>query len=45
MNTEQMRAEIIKVYPDSITWPKRVYAMSDSQVVAIFRRFQSDGKI
>ena len=45
MTVEQMRAEVIKVYSQSDSWAFKVRKMSDNQVIAIFRRFQRDGKI
>lgn len=45
MNVEQMRAELVKVYPHSDSWGIKVRKMADNQVIAIFRRFQRDGKI
>ena len=45
MSIEQMRAELIKVYAPSDSWAFKVRKMSDNQVIAIFRRFQRDGKI
>lgn len=45
MTVEQMRAEVIKVYASSDSWAFKVNKMSDNQVIAIFRRFQRDGKI
>lgn len=40
-----MRRELIKCYPGSDSWEFKIGNMADNQVVAIFRRFQRDGKI
>lgn len=40
----EMRKAIAKEYPDSMSWQARVYKMSTYQVVAIFKKFQSDGR-
>ena len=42
MSVEQMRAEIMKLYPGS-GWRSRVLKMSDAQVVAIYNK-QIKGK-
>lgn len=34
----------MKEYPDSLSWQARVYKMPTNQVVAIYRKFESDGK-
>lgn len=36
---------LIEVYPHSNTWRDKVFAMSDSQVVAIYLRLKREGKI
>ena len=40
---ESMRSDIRKVY-DGPAWKNRVQYMSDSQVMAIWYRFESEGK-
>ena len=40
----EMRKAIAKEYPDSMSWLARVYKMPTYQVVAIFKKFQSDGR-
>ena len=45
VNVEQMRAEVTKVYSGSDSWAFKVRKMTDNQVIAIYRRFQRDGKI
>lgn len=40
---ESMRTDIRKVY-DGQAWKNRVSRMSDSQVMAIWYRFESEGK-
>nr|DAG67440.1 MAG TPA: hypothetical protein [Bacteriophage sp.] len=40
----EMRKAISKEYPDSMSWQARVYKMPTYQVVAIFKKFQSDGR-
>lgn len=44
MTTEQMRQQLLTVYPGQ-KWADKVRKMPDSQVIAIFRRFQNDGKL
>jgi len=45
MTTEQKRAAVAAVYPDSVTWAHRVAHMSEDQVIAIYLRFKEEGKI
>lgn len=45
MTVEQMRVEVTKVYHNSDAWAFKVRKMSDNQVIAIYRRFQRNGKI
>lgn len=42
---DQKREELKKVYPNNQGWAARVANMPDSQVVAIFLKFQSEGKL
>jgi hypothetical protein len=44
VTAEAMRLEITKVYP-SADFKKKLRAMTDNQVVAIYRRLQREGKI
>ena len=39
------REAIKKVYPDSPTWASKVDKMPDNQIVAIYIRFKSEGKL
>jgi predicted acetyltransferase len=43
MKVEQMRRELARMYAAS--WKEKVLKMSDVQVVAIYRKFQKEGKI
>ena len=43
MNTEQMRLELLRFYGES--WQAKVRKMSASQVLAVYLRFKSEGKI
>lgn len=43
MNVDQMRKEIAKVYPGE-AWQRKVDSMYDDQVIAIFYKFERDGK-
>ena len=43
MNVDQMRKELIKVYPGD-AWRRKVNLMYDDQVIAIFYKFERDGK-
>ena len=43
MNVDQMRKEIAKVYPGE-AWQRKVDLMLDDQVIAIFYKFERDGK-
>ena len=44
MKVETMRKEICKAYPSDI-WHKRVKKMPDSQIIAIYKKFQVGGKL
>lgn len=44
MSIEQMRVEIVKVYPGT-KWRKRVERMPDDQVLAIYKSFERTGKL
>lgn len=44
MNIQLMRAELAKAYSGD-RWKKKVLAMTDNQVVAVYRRLQSEGKL
>lgn len=44
MNTDLKRVEVSKVYPGP-KWAQKVKNMTDNQVIAIFLRFQRDGKL
>lgn len=44
MTIEQMKLRLIEVYPGE-QWLKRVERMQDGQVVAVFKKFQEQGKI
>ena len=44
MNADQMREELKKAY-SSDSWQKKVEGMSDSQVIAIYKRLKGVGKI
>ena len=44
MGIEQMRAAIAAVYKTS-TWRKRVSEMNEGQIIAIYKKFRSCGKI
>lgn len=43
MNVELMRGAIIKVY-DSDSWKRKVRAMYDDQVIAVYYKFLRTGK-
>lgn len=42
MIVETMRTTLLKVYPGR-TWKKKIQAMEDDQVIAIYKRMQRDG--
>lgn len=44
MDIKQMRELIMGAYPGG-KWKKRVEAMSDDQVVSVYNRLKSEGKI
>lgn len=44
MNTEQKRIRLIEAYPGP-NWKSRVLKMSEKQVVALYLKFQKEGKI
>lgn len=43
MNTEQMKAELLKLY--GAQWRYKVSKMSEQQIQAIYFRFKKEGKI
>lgn len=43
MNVEQMRVALSGLYGQQ--WREKVRKMRDSQVVAIYKKFQAEGKI
>lgn len=45
MSIEQMRCAVADAYKNSDNWRKKVKTMSDEQIVAIYHRFLSSGKI
>lgn len=45
MQTWEMREAILKAYPKSESWKKKVARMSDNQVLAIYMRFIMKGII
>lgn len=45
MDTWNMRTRLINAYPHSSTWKKKVEAMSDAQVYAVYHRMQSQHKL
>ncbi len=45
MSVEQMRCAVADAYNKSENWKKKVMNMSDAQVIAIYYRFLSSGKI
>ena len=44
MSIEQMRGEIRLAYP-GVAWTARVDRMSDQQVIAVYHRLSSTGKL
>lgn len=42
---EQKREDVKSVYPNSDSWHEKVDAMSPEQVVAVYLRFQREGKL
>lgn len=44
MSTSE-REELKKAYPKSDRWADKVDKMSQSQVIAIYNRFRSEGKL
>lgn len=45
MTTNDMRGHIIAAYGGSETWKRKVLRMSDTQVLAIYKRLQLKGKV
>jgi hypothetical protein len=45
MNVEQMRAALIKAYPNSKTWKPKVLKMPEDQVFAVYSSMKRQGKI
>lgn len=45
MTVEEKRQAVIAAYPKSESWERRVKAMSNAQVVAIYIRFRNEKKI
>lgn len=45
MQNWEMREAILKAYPKSESWKKKVARMSDNQVLAIYMRFIREGII
>lgn len=45
MSVEQMRSAVASAYKKSESWQKKVLAMSDAQVIAIYYSFLNSGKI
>lgn len=43
MNVENMRASISKVYPGK-EWHRRCLKMAPNQVIAIYRKFEKEGR-
>lgn len=43
MNTEQMRAELLKFY--GAQWQEKVRKMGPNQVLAVYTKFKREGKI
>lgn len=43
MLVDQMRAEVAKAY-QSASWKKKVSAMPDNQILALYFKFSSEGK-
>lgn len=43
MLVEQMRTEVAKAY-QSASWKKKVAAMPDNQILALYFKFSSEGK-
>ena len=44
MSKEQMKKEILKVYPGP-TWAFKVEKMSDKQIYSVYMRFLNQGKL
>ena len=44
MHVEAMRREVSNAYMND-TWRKRVKKMPDSQIIAIYKKFQVEGKL
>lgn len=44
MSPQQMRAAVATAYPGA-NWPKKVAAMSDKQIFALYTRLSSQKKI
>lgn len=42
---EQLRAQLISVYPTSANWKERVNKMGRAQLFAIIQKFKSEGKL
>lgn len=45
MSIEQMRCAVADAYKRSDNWRNKVKNMSDTQIIAIYKRFVNDGKI
>jgi hypothetical protein len=45
MNTNDMRGHVIAAYGGSDKWKRKVLRMSDTQVLAIYKRLQAKGKV
>lgn len=45
MTPQQTRLELIKAYPFSDKWRRRVECMEDDQVIAIYLRLKEKGRI
>ncbi len=45
MSVEQMRCAVAAAYKSSDSWQKRVAKMSDGQIIAIYHKFLSSGKL
>ena len=45
MSVEQMRCAVAAAYKSSDSWQKKVAKMSDSQIIALYHKFLSSGKL
>lgn len=45
MSVEAMRAALKSQYNGSYKWVNRVNAMSDNQVIAVYKRMQGSGQL